>query len=104
MLKDQPIFPRGFLLDILREFIRLGMCDLFADYEIKRSADQPGIGELTMPMGLLFWVLMILWLIFGFLSGGAGEWSRWAFYGDHVLVFVLFALLGWKCFGKPIQG
>ena len=57
-----------------------------------------------MPMGILFWVLMILWLIFGFLSGGSGEWSRWAFYGDHVLVFVLLALLGWKCFGKPIQG
>jgi len=40
MTKDQPIFLRGFLLDILREFICLGMRDLFADHEIKRSADQ----------------------------------------------------------------
>ena len=53
-----------------------------------------------MPMGILFWVLMILWLVFGFFSGiGVG-----AFWGDHALTFVLFALLGWKCFGKPIQG
>jgi|GEM_PF-5777449 len=40
MTKDQPVFLRGFLLDILREFTCLGMRDLFADYEIKRSADQ----------------------------------------------------------------
>ena len=53
-----------------------------------------------MPMGILFWVLMILWFIFGFLSGRTG----WEFWGEHGLTFVLFALLGWKCFGKPIQG
>jgi len=53
-----------------------------------------------MPMRILFWVLMILWLIFGFLSGGSG----WAFWGGHALTFVLFGLLGWKVFGKPIQG
>jgi len=40
MTKDQPVFLRGFLLDILREFTCLGMRDLFADCEIKRSADQ----------------------------------------------------------------
>jgi len=55
-----------------------------------------------MPMGILFWVLMILWLIFGILSGSIG--SGWALWGGHALTFVLFALLGWKCFGNPIQG
>jgi len=40
MTRDRPIFLSGFLLDFLREFIRLGMRDLFADHEIKRSADQ----------------------------------------------------------------
>jgi len=53
-----------------------------------------------MPMGILFWVLMILWLILEFLPGGSG----WALWGGHALEFLLFALLGWKCFGKPIQG
>jgi len=52
-----------------------------------------------MPMGILFWVLMILWLVFGFFSG-----TGWAFWGGQALTFVLFALLGWKCFGNPIQG
>src|SRR5208337_4492997 len=40
MTKDQPVFLRGFLLDILREFTCLEMRDLIADCEIKRSAEQ----------------------------------------------------------------
>jgi hypothetical protein len=48
MTTDQPIFLRGFLLDFLREFIRSGMRDLFADHEIKRSADQSVYLELEI--------------------------------------------------------
>jgi len=40
MIKDQPIFSERISTRFFREFIRLGMRDLFADHEIKRSADQ----------------------------------------------------------------
>lgn len=49
-----------------------------------------------MPMGILFWVLMILWgiaAVFG---------SAYPYVGSGFL-FVLLALLGWKTFGAPLQ-
>jgi hypothetical protein len=52
-----------------------------------------------MPKGVLFWVLMILWLIFGI-------WSSWPSYyvvGGNVLLWVVIGLLGWQVFGKPVQ-
>lgn len=50
-----------------------------------------------MPMGILFWVLMILWLI-----GSIFSWGGFPLAGTGLL-FVLFALLGWKAFGPPLQ-
>ncbi len=57
-----------------------------------------------MPIGILFWGLFIIWLIFG------GFWWRngagWA-YGQHgnlLLVMVLLFLLGWAEFGFILQG
>jgi hypothetical protein len=53
-----------------------------------------------MSIGLIFWILMLLWLVLGL-------WRAW---GDHyamggsVLQFILFLLLGWKVFGAPIHG
>jgi hypothetical protein len=59
-----------------------------------------------MSKGLLFWVLMILWLIFGFVawwpSGGGGAWL-YVPLGSHLLLFVLFVLLGWQAFGPPVS-
>ena len=54
-----------------------------------------------MSIGLLFWVLMILWLVFG-------PWPFWganAFrpIGFSLLTFILFALLGWQVFGPPLH-
>lgn len=49
-----------------------------------------------MPIGLLFWMLLILTLIFRF-----GPW--WPL-GGSILTFVLFCLLGWKMFGPPLRG
>jgi len=55
-----------------------------------------------MGIGLLFWVLMIIWLVFGFVkdnfSPGIGLW------GGTLLEFILFALLGWAVFGPAIHG
>lgn len=57
-----------------------------------------------MPLSILFWVLMILWLIFGFwasyVPGSPYPWQRG---GAHFLTWVLLAILGWKVFGAVIQ-
>jgi hypothetical protein len=57
-----------------------------------------------MPIGILFWVLMILWFLFGL------YWNREDFrggnygvFGGNILLFVLLGLLGWKAFGAPLQ-
>jgi hypothetical protein len=56
-----------------------------------------------MTRGLAFWVLMIIWLVFGIvwhfglITGGYGP------LGGVLLLFILFALLGWQVFGAPIR-
>lgn len=57
-----------------------------------------------MGIGFIFWLLMLLWIVFGF----------WGFYpytndkrgviGGSLFVFILLFLLGWKVFGFIIQG
>jgi hypothetical protein len=55
-----------------------------------------------MGIGLLFWVLMIIWLVFGFMRESfAPNVSLW---GNTVLLFILFALLGWAVFGPALHG
>jgi hypothetical protein len=58
-----------------------------------------------MSMGLMFWIIMLVWFIFGAWTGynqpaGAGWWG----WGSSLLVFVLFLILGWHAFGPPIHG
>lgn len=57
-----------------------------------------------MDIGLLFWVLMVLWLV----GWGAGSWGpayagHWQRY-NGVLLFILLFLLGWRNFGFIIRG
>lgn len=60
-----------------------------------------------MTIGFLFWLLMILWLIFGLWGNwpapAAGP-SGWRPLGGSLLLFVLLFLLGWHVFGWPIHG
>lgn len=57
-----------------------------------------------MSRGAIFWILMILWLIFSVWgSWPMVEARNYGFVGGAVLQFVLFALLGWQVFGKPIK-
>ena len=57
-----------------------------------------------MPIGILFWALFILWIMF------RGVWWRngrdWAYGwgGDTMLIMVLLFLLGWAEFGFILQG
>jgi cytochrome b561 len=61
-----------------------------------------------MSIGFIFWLLMILWLLFGLYwnwpktpeqkASGVGA------LGGNLLLFILLFLLGWKTFGFIIQG
>ena len=54
-----------------------------------------------MPLAILFWMIMILWVIF---LVWAGYPTRdWRFAGGGLIVFVLLAVLGWRVFGPVIQ-
>jgi hypothetical protein len=57
-----------------------------------------------MTLGLIFWILMLVWVVFS-------AWSYWPnttrpgpVWADHFLLFVLFLLLGWGVFGAPVRG
>lgn len=57
-----------------------------------------------MQLSLLFWILMLLWAIFGVFPTfprGATP-SYWPFAGS-LLLFVLVGLLGWQVFGPAIH-
>lgn len=60
-----------------------------------------------MPKGYIFWGLMFLWLIFGLYwywpTGPAAIGVVYLPVGGHVIMFILFALLGWQVFGKAVQ-
>jgi len=57
-----------------------------------------------MTRGLIFWVLMLIWLVFGILWHFALFTATVGILGGTVLLFILFALLGWQVFGAPIKG
>lgn len=56
-----------------------------------------------MSLGLCFYILMLIWLVFG-LSIHAGYGIGYGAIGNTLLLFVLFLLLGWKVFGPPLHG
>lgn len=54
-----------------------------------------------MTFQFLFWILMLLWLLFG----GAWHFALVGAFGPvgfGLLLFVLVGLLGWKVFGPPL--
>lgn len=54
-----------------------------------------------MTLGLLFWILMLLWLVFGvWQNWPSPDWRAW---GGNFLIFILFLVLGWAVFGAPIK-
>lgn len=57
-----------------------------------------------MSIGLVFWVLMILWFILSSMSRWPGnQVGKFGEIGGAVLVFILFALVGWQIFGPVIH-
>ncbi len=53
-----------------------------------------------MTLAVAYWVLMIVWLAFGWFNRPPNQPYWW---GGAVLSFVLFAILGWAVFGAPIK-
>jgi hypothetical protein len=59
-----------------------------------------------MSFGLIYWILMLIWFVFGLLSAGPlGREYIGAYNGlvSIVLLFILFLLLGWRVFGPPVR-
>lgn len=58
-----------------------------------------------MTFGLCYWILMLLWLVFGLWSNwpAAGQPHNLRPVGGTLLLFILLVLLGWKTFGAPIH-
>jgi len=57
-----------------------------------------------MTRGLIFWVLMLIWLVFGIVWHFGIVTGNVGILGGTLLLFILFALLGWQVFGAPIKG
>lgn len=51
-----------------------------------------------MSLGLIFWILMLIWLVFSW--PGVNFGPPW---GSSLLLFILLLLLGWAEFGAPIR-
>jgi hypothetical protein len=58
-----------------------------------------------MPLGTIFWVLMIIWFVFGLVWNWPTTPGPRAMMpiGGHVLIFILFFIVGWRLFGFVIQ-
>lgn len=52
-----------------------------------------------MPLAIAFWVLMLLWLVFGVWS----SWPNLRSGGPNLLLFILLLIIGWKLFGPPLH-
>ena len=57
-----------------------------------------------MTRGLVFWILMLIWFVFGIVWHFGLIGGGYGILGGALLVFILFALLGWQVFGPPIHG
>jgi low affinity Fe/Cu permease len=57
-----------------------------------------------MPLGVAFWVIMLVWAVFGLLTHfgvvGVGAYGAGV---NAILLFVLFAILGWQAFGPMFR-
>jgi hypothetical protein len=56
-----------------------------------------------MTLGLAFWVIMLIWFVFGLAVHFAFVAGTYGVIGGTLLLFVLFVLLGWQVFGPPLR-
>lgn len=57
-----------------------------------------------MPIGILFWVLYVVCLIFGmFIGYTPGQPYTYRNWGGSLMVFILIGILGWAVFGSVVK-
>jgi hypothetical protein len=56
-----------------------------------------------MSLGLAYWVLMLVWLVFGVLEHMGYVGGPYGAGANILLLFILFVLLGWQVFGPPLR-
>jgi len=56
-----------------------------------------------MTLALCFWILMLIWLVFGLAWHFGYVVGPYAVGGSNLLLFILFLLLGWAVFGPPLH-
>jgi len=56
-----------------------------------------------MSLALLFWILMLIWVIFGFAQGWGAVPGPYGLWGHSILLFFLLLDLGWAVHGAPIK-
>lgn len=54
-----------------------------------------------MSLGLMFWILMLIWLVWSLPFNTFSSNAPWV---GSVLLFILFLILGWHAFGPPVHG
>jgi hypothetical protein len=53
-----------------------------------------------MPMGILYWMIFVIWVLFGGYSNRGRPFFDW---GGDLILFILLFIIGWKLFGFVIQ-
>jgi hypothetical protein len=56
-----------------------------------------------MTLGLCYWILMLIWLVFGLLAHFGVVTGAYTVGVNALLLFILFLLLGWQVFGPPLH-
>lgn len=57
-----------------------------------------------MTLGLIFWILMLVWAVFFAWSYWPNSPSPGPVWMNGVVLFLLLLLLGWGVFGAPVRG
>lgn len=55
-----------------------------------------------MPMGIVFWLVLLIWGILSLVGFYRPAFSG-GWFGHGLFAFILLFLLGWRVFGFPIQ-
>jgi hypothetical protein len=56
-----------------------------------------------MTLALAFWILMLIWFVFGLVVHFGLLVGPYGQVGNVLLLFILFLLLGWQVFGAPLH-
>jgi hypothetical protein len=56
-----------------------------------------------MSLGLVFWLIMLIWLLFGIALHVGWIAIGLGVIGGPLVIFILFAVLGWQVFGPPLH-